>query len=208
MSNSVDDQEVDLAMRCAVGGAIFSWSRLENVLAKTFNLTIGNSAAYSILGCIRAFEARLSIVNASITQTFGGSNDDIIEKWRALSAHISKISKNRNMIAHSHQIAPGKIQPYFDWSKVFDYDPNAFLSVSDVESFANDFAQATGALLALNDHIRYHVDLSRGGGEGAELWYKNAIGFHKQGHDLLDQLVHDKAQNRAKHGRPPQSSRQ
>jgi hypothetical protein len=193
MIDSLEKQET--AMYQAVGRCILNWAMVEFQLSLIFAEALGHIplVPHNILAAIRAFDARINIVNAGMS-TF--KREEIKSDWLLLFKHANNQATLRNQIAHATLVteyeddgtAKVSLEPFFNIVKDRDR-----LDVEKVAQYAKEFTELANTLG----------------------WFQAQLApleTSPKKHQMLVprlmlRLRTEADQRRAKHGRPPRSSR-
>lgn len=110
------------------GRAIARWATVEANVFRVFLLALGNAdrdAASAAYHTITAFNTRLGMVNAAFPLRF--QDREVSARWATLSSRASKLSKDRNHLAHWIVVGSG-VEPHGEQVWLTENSDNAMKS--------------------------------------------------------------------------------
>lgn len=161
----------------AIGSAIVNWQNLEDELGRISRLSLDvknglgfGDAFYSIIN----FRDKLNFVDASVNRAVF-ADDEHLKKWAKIKHKISKASRKRNFLAHSHLMRhhkvkegdkfvdakPGeryKLGPSFMQSKrieeAFNSPKKSWKTLRQIEDIDNSFKKLLVDLTAFHQRLQ------------------------------------------------------
>jgi hypothetical protein len=182
------------ALHQAVGDCILAWARVEMVLSYVFDFTVASESrvSHAVIGAVRSFEARLKMIGDAVIARFPDEADEIRTDWKLLYNLCSSQNQLRNQVAHSIEwtfLPEGPaLEPF-----LIATSEKPKIHTGEVLKRAADFKDLEQSVGWLGFVIRQRLEPDA-----------------EAPPPIPDQVLllrAEAAQRRAKHGRPPRSSR-